>query len=53
MFENLNSLIYYFEHQFLPKAFFSEEYDLVVSLMQNQNILFEIFQNMCKIVYLV
>ena len=48
MFKDLNSLIYYFEHQFLPKAFFSEEYDLVASLMQNRNILFEIFQNMCK-----
>ena len=52
MFKDLSSLIYYFEHQFLPKAFFSEEYDLVASLMQNRmqnrNILFEIFQNMCK-----
>lgn len=48
MFENLNSLIYYFEHKFLPDAFFSEKYDLVISLMQNKNILFEIFQNMCK-----
>lgn len=44
---NINDLLYYLEHRFLPQSFFDQKHDLIGSLRENPRLLYDVFHDLC------
>lgn len=44
---NINDLLYYLEHRFLPETFFNEKYDLFRTMYENPQLLWHVFDDLC------